>query len=201
MRGISIKTTKIPLFIRVVSLYVVSFLILAFVYNASTIVNRVNATPKIVGIVKATRKTAIVKNIIYGEPVSITVERLGINLPIKNGVYDPTTDKWTLSDDAVFYAQITTLPNNQRGNTFLYGHNDKNVIGFLSELVVGDIVIIKTANNHIFTYTYTNDETVPPDLTSVLYANPDNPRLTIMTCEGVFSQARRLMYFDLGDAK
>jgi len=147
------------------------------------------------------QKPAIVKRVIYGEPVSLQIERLGINLPIKNGVYDSTTGKWTLSDDAVYFAQITALPNNQRGNTFLYGHNDRNVFGSLSGLIGGDLAIIRTANNHIFTYVYSSDETIPPDLTSVLYANPDTPQLTMMTCEGVFSQARRLMYFNLLDAK
>ena len=202
MRGIKNIATKMPLFFRVVSLYVIALIILGSSFSISTLTNNVTAesSPK-VSVTKMNLKPAIIKEIIDGEPISIQIDRLVINLPINNGVYDPTSGEWTLSDDAVYYAQITDLPNNQRGNTFLYGHNNKQVLEPLAGLVTGDIAIIKTTNGHIFTYIYTNSEIVPPDLTSILYANPDNPRLTIMTCEGVFSQARRLMYFDLGDAK
>jgi len=202
MRGINNIATKIPLFLRVVSLYVIAFIILGFTFSISTFSNNAIAkSPPKVSAIKINIKPAIFKEVIDGEPISIQIDRLGINLPIRNGVYDPTSGEWTLSDDAVYYAQITDLPNNQRGDTFLYGHNNKQVLEPLSGLVAGDIAIIKTSNGHTFTYIYTNSEIVPPDLTSILYANPDNPRLTIMTCEGVFSQARRLMYFDLGDVK
>lgn len=198
--------TKIPLFLRVVSLYVAVFLISFSVFQLSILIDKPVhvALPQPTPTIVKTKPSApiIAKEIIDGEPISLQVERLGVNLPIKNGVYNESTGGWTLSDDAVvYYAKVTVLPNNQRGSTFLYGHNNNRVIEPLSGLIVGDIAVITTTNGHTFKYAYMNDAVVPPDLTSVLYDDPEIPRLTIMTCEGVWSQARRLMFFDLQEAK
>jgi LPXTG-site transpeptidase (sortase) family protein len=143
----------------------------------------------------------VLKKIIDGQPISFAVERLNIALPVKDGAYSADIGGWTLSDDAVYYAQMTALPNNQRGSTLIYGHNQDKVIARLSDLVVGDLATITTENGHIFKYTYVSDAIVPPDLTTILYDNPDQPRLTVMTCEGIWSQTRRLMYFNLVEAE
>jgi len=189
--------TKMPLLVRVVSLYILSFLILFTVGQLSLYMrdtfNIQNSLP-----LKASSLTALnVSNMVTrGKPSSLTIERLNVELVIKNGVYNDDTDTWTLSDDAVYYAQMTALPNNQRGNTFLYGHNTDRVLLPLRSLVVGDVASVATTNGHKFNYKYTSDALVPPSLTSVLYDNPKKPRLTIMTCEGVWNSERRLMYFD-----
>ena len=190
--------TKTPLFLRVVSLYAVPLLIVFFlfqVYNPK--LNTVSLSLP-TAYHKEIKSAQVVEKVIFnGEPLSISIERLGINLPIRNGVFNEETKEWTLSDDAVYYAQITALPNNQNGITFLYGHNNDKVLSATENLVIGDIAVIKTKNDHIFKYIYKNDALVPPDLTSILYEASDAPRLVVMTCEGVWSQARRLMYFDL----
>jgi len=197
LRNIIAKT---PLFLRVVSLYVVIGVLLGLVFQFQTVQNKTSFN-----IVSVRQEKIInqpkpaIKATIKGEPSSLVMERLDINLPIEAGIYNKETNDWTLSNDAVYYAQITSLPNNQRGVTFLYGHNNKFVLGRLGELVVGDIINLTTKNGHNFTYTYNHDVIVPPDLTTVLYDNPESPQLIIMTCEGIWSQARRLMYFDLQD--
>jgi len=195
LRNIIAKT---PLFLRVVSLYVVIGMIFGLVFQFQTVQNKTsfNIVPvRQEKIIDQPRPTA--KAIIKGEPLSIVLERLDINLPIEAGIYNKDTNDWTLSNDAVYYAQITSLPNDQRGITFIYGHNNKFVLGRLGELVVGDVINLTTKNGHTFTYIYSYDAIVPPDLTTVLYDNPESPQLIIMTCEGIWSQTRRLMYFDL----
>ena len=187
--------TKIPLIIKAVSFHVI-------ILTALFVTIQLNSKPIVAATVEPVRSlvtakpTPIEKQIITGKPISIAVARLAINLPIHNGTYDDKTGQWSLSDDAAYFATITKQPNDQSGNTFIYGHNTQRIFAPLSQLVKGDTVTIKTANGHTFTYSYTGDTFVPPDLTSVLYDNPASPRLTIMTCEGVWSQARRLMYFN-----
>ena len=190
--------TKTPLFFRVVSLYAVPLLIVLSLFQVfNPKLNTVSLSLP-TAYHKEVKSTQVVEKVIFnGEPLSISIERLGIDLPIKNGVFNEETKDWTLSDDAVYYAQITALPNSQNGITFLYGHNNDKVLSATENLVVGDIAVIKTKNDHIFKYIYKNDALVPPDLTSILYEASDTPRLVIMTCEGIWSQARRLMYFDL----
>lgn len=188
-------TTKIPLIIKAVSFHVI-------ILVALIVTVQLNSNPSVVATVApvqplvTAKQAPIKKQIIAGKPISIEVARLAINLPIHDGVYDDKTGQWSLSDDSAYFATITKQPNNQSGNTFIYGHNTQRIFMPLSQLVKGDVVTIKTANNHTFTYSYTSDTFVLPDLTSVLYDNPTSPRLTIMTCEGIWSQARRLMYFD-----
>ena len=193
--------TKTPLFFRVVSLYAVTLLIVLFLSQFFSLRPNISTVSLPITYHKVAKVAPVVEKVIFdGEPLSISIDRLGLDLPIKNGIYDKTTNDWTLSYDAVYYAQITALPNNQNGITFLYGHNDDKVLSSTENLVVGDIAVIKTKNGHIFKYIYTNDSLVTPDLTDILYENSDTPRLVIMTCEGIWSQTRRLMYFDLLEA-
>lgn len=201
MRKIRDITAKIPLLTRVVSLYVVVFLIAFSVFQVVSLINPplVIKHPPI-AVVKNSAKI-IEKVIIDGQPEYFAVERLGVNLPVKIGTYDQSTDSWTLSDDAVYFAAVSKLPNNQSGNTFIYGHNRDQVIAKLSDLVAGDVAVVKTLNGHSFAYIYVGDDVVSANTTSVLFEETEKPRLTVMTCDGAWSQDRRLMYFDLLEAK
>ena len=188
--------TKIPLIIKAVSFHVI---IVATIITISQL-----QTPPAVASTATTNPQPLVdKSVqqlspkaITGKPTAISIERLGINLRVNSGVYDRSTNEWTLSADAAYFATITKQPNDISGNTFIYGHNTDRVFAPLANLVKGDIVTVQTTGNHTFTYSYNSDSIVPPDLTSVLNDDPTSPRLTIMTCEGIWSHARRLMYFD-----
>ena len=195
MRAPLTMLSKIPLFPRVVSLHVVGWALLFFVFPLwlpQTDTSFAAAPP-----VKKVTLSVVGQPIIRGEPNTFRVDRLGINLPVISGTYDQTTSQWTLSDTAVQFAAMTMQPNDRSGNTLLYGHNTWSVLSPMGAVVPGDLVAVTTTNGHTFTYAYTNDAIVPPDMTSILYDNPNKPRLTVMTCEGIWSQARRLMYFDL----
>jgi len=193
--------SKTPLVARVVSLYAVAGLM--FVGYIS-VYSRLFPTPDISVsqvIVFAPKVNISARQIISGHPSRMSIERLGIDLPVSDGVYNDKTGEWSLSDKAVYFATITDLPNDNQGNTFLYGHNQKSVIGRMSGIAPGDIVKIQTTNGHEFSYAYISDELVKPDKTAVLHDSPSKPRLTVMTCDGIWSQARRLMYFDLVEVK
>jgi LPXTG-site transpeptidase (sortase) family protein len=194
MRALKQFMTKIPLLIRAVSLYVIAG---ALLYGGGTIVAAYTPDPQPVAqIVTAPKIKILSQQVISGHPVSFSVEKLDIKLPVKDGTYDPQTDQWTLTNDAVFFAAMTTEPNDTQGNTFIYGHNQPQVIEPMKDIAVGDIVTIKTSNGHTFRYEYVRDTIIAPTFTDVLNEDPEKPQLTVMTCEGIWSETRRLMYFD-----
>ena len=185
--------THTPLFLRVVCLYVVAAVpiwVLSHI-NQSHLVASVQI-PAATRIIQTLQK----KEVISGQPARISIARLGIDLPVVDGVYDSANDSWTLRDDAVQFATMTTLPNDDQGNTFLYGHNTVQVLEPVKNIVPGDLLTITATNGKVFSYTYVSDLSVTPDRTDVLAATSPTPRVTLMTCQGFFSETRRLLYFD-----
>ena len=136
-----------------------------------------------------------------GSPDRLVIERLGINLAIKPGAYDRETSEWTLTDTDAFFATITDMPNDERGSTFIYGHNRPQAFEPLKDITNGDIVKIRTKNGLEFTYEYRRDAVVEPTVTKVLTEDPEDPQLVLMTCEGVWNEVRRMMYFSLKEVK
>lgn len=198
MQTISGTLSNMPLFIRVVCLYIVTATAIWATGQIINLMQPATATEApVVSFVRPILPPTTV--VIDGTPSRLIVERLGINLEIRDGIYNQSSGEWTLSDGAAYFAQMTRKPNDYRGNTFIYGHNTNAVLARMSGIKVGDIVTINTTNGHAFHYVYTNDEIVDPSVTKVLNSNPPTPKLTIMTCEGIWSNVRRLMYFDFKD--
>lgn len=142
--------------------------------------------------VKATGDKATVT----GTPESIRLPQVGIQLPIVSGSYDSKNDSWSLTDDKAQFATITDKPNNHGGNTFIYGHNTPRVFEPTSRLKKGDIAQVTTTNGHVFEYAYAGELSVDPTSTDILQFSPTKPRLTLMTCSGLWNEHRRLMYFE-----
>jgi len=141
----------------------------------------------------ANTKAAVV---IQGKPVRIVIPAVNIDVQIDNGIYYPKSKTWSLSLTKAEYALMTPEPNNQGGNTFIYGHNRREVFNRLPQLPVGQYVYVYTDNNHIFTYQYRSHyETNPND--NSLFSYKGAPILTLQTCTGLWYQNRDLMTFDL----
>lgn len=188
---------KTPLTIRVVFLYVIIGLIGCLIYWTIAILS---ATTVIIIPPKNQRNyntgPIVEKVIVDGNPISFKLDRLNINLAVQNGYYDAKSDSWTLSNGTVYFAVMTRLPNNQDGSSFMYGHNQDDTLAKLSDLVIGDRLDIATQNGYIFEYAYSDDEYVVPSYVEILNYKPTSPRLIVSMCEGIFSQTRRIMYFD-----
>ncbi len=194
MSAITKNITKTPLIFRVVPLYVVTAGVLWA--GHLLLVHPQPPVSTIQPVVSSSTMRGSTEHIISGQPTRITIDRLGVDLVIKEGSYENSTKGWNLSDDAAYFATMTTPPNDSHGNTFIYGHNTSKIFAPLKDISVGDIVDVSTSNGHIFRYTYRADAVVTPDITNVLYEDPTSPQLTIMTCEGIWSKVRRIMYFD-----
>jgi LPXTG-site transpeptidase (sortase) family protein len=154
-----------------------------------------NATPTVVIPVVAP-KPEPKPTTITGYPVRLQVPSLNIDLQIVDGVYSDKSHSWSLSRDKVHYALPTVQPNNEAGNTLLYGHYRPEVFAKLHKIAVGAEAIVTTDNGHTFTYKLQEVSTVDPTDTSV-FTYEGAPRLTIQTCTGAWMQDRQLFYFDL----
>ncbi len=134
------------------------------------------------------------KAITVGKPVRLTITRLNIDLPIEDGIYNPEDGSWSLSGYHAQFAYPSAPANDSEGNTFIYGHNNKNVFGPLKKIEEGDMVQIFTDNGHVFSYKFEDAVNVKPDDTSVFsYKGP--PILTIQTCSGNWNEWRRMFRF------
>lgn len=151
-------------------------------------------------VANATPTVTTQQPLVSGEPVRIQIPALQIDLPVIDGYYNKNSKTWTLTKDKVQYAAITPQPNNQEGNTFMYGHNRPGVFNTLNKIKPGDEVSITTANGHTLTYIFrTSYETSPTDVS--LFEYKGAPILTIQTCSGLWYQNRQLFTFDLTKAQ
>ncbi len=137
---------------------------------------------------------------LQGKPSRLLIPRLGLDLQVADGTYNAKSKTWTLSKDKAHYALITALANNQAGNTFIYGHNRREVFANLSRLQPGDMVVVHTDNGHTFTYSFRSAYDTNPNDDS-LFAYHGKPILTMQTCSGIWYQNRRLFTFDLVGAR
>jgi len=137
---------------------------------------------------------------VYGKPVRLDLPSLGLSLQVIDGYFNSQTRTWTLTTDKAQYATITPEPNNAAGNTFIYGHYRRNVFANLHKITVGDVAVIRTSNDHLFTYRFRSSRiTNPNDVALFSYQGP--PILTLQTCTGLFYQNRQLFTFDLIGAR
>lgn len=132
-----------------------------------------------------------------GTPLLLEIDSIDLRRSILPGEYSPATDSWTLSNDSVYFATMTTPPNVHTGTTLLYGHNTWKVLEKVNALQKGDTATVTTDREETFTYRYTGSTSVLPNNTSVLSEASKTPRLVVMTCEGWYNERRQLHYFEL----
>lgn len=133
-------------------------------------------------------------NLVTGKPKELLIPSLHFDLQVIDGVYNATTGEWTLTLDKAQYALPSVQPNNEEGNTLIYGHYRTEVFAYLHLIQPGAEAEIITDNGYKFVYTYQSSKAYDPTDTSIfLYKGP--PRLTIQTCSGSFFQHRQMYYF------
>jgi LPXTG-site transpeptidase (sortase) family protein len=126
--------------------------------------------------------------------LQIVIDDVNIDLPVDDGRYNPEDNTWTLSGYHAHFAVLSSLANDNNGNTFIYGHNNKYVFGPLKHISPGAVAKIYTDSNKIFYYKFENTYAVTPDTTSVLdYLGPSV--LTVQTCSGAWNEQRQMYVF------
>lgn len=137
---------------------------------------------------------------ITGHPSQLAIPSLKINLAVINGYYERSSGVWTLTLNKAQYATVTVPPNNEAGNTLIYGHYRPEVFAYLHLIQPGSKAIVTTDNGYQFTYTFQRSEAFDPTDTSI-FAYKGAPRLTLQTCSGSFFQHRQMYFFKLDGYK
>ncbi len=130
------------------------------------------------------------------KPIQISIPSVEINLEVKIGRYDSTDKTWEIGDRTAYWANLSDLPSENDGNTLIYAHNTSDAFYPLRNISMGDYAYITADTGETLIYEFFDYEIVEPTDDSLFYIN-DLPRLTLLTCNGSFSQVRRLMYFRL----
>lgn len=138
--------------------------------------------------------------LISGKPVLLKIPKLKISLSVKEGRYDPNKQVWEIDNQSVFHAVMTPWPNNQAGNTLIYGHNQNNIFEKLNQMRQSDLIQIETDNHKAFTYNLISVNDVQPNNLD-LFAYEGEPIVTLQTCAGAWNKDRRLFTFALKDIR
>ncbi len=133
--------------------------------------------------------------VITGKPSRILIPSLSMDLAIVDGVYSQNTKTWTLSSDKAHYALPSVQPNDDKGNTLIYGHYRPEVFARLHTIKVGAEIQVLTDNGYRFIYSYRETKAVDPTNVDI-FAYEGKPQLTIQTCSGAWMQNRQFYFSD-----
>lgn len=119
-------------------------------------------------------------------PVRLIVPSQGINLSIYPASINQ--NKWEDTKQGVSFLTSSPVPGTV-GNSIIYGHNWPNLLGPLTKVKPGELVVVAFNDGTTMPFIVTFTSTVTPDQTHVLEAT-DDKRLTIYTCTGFFDSKR-----------
>ncbi len=125
-----------------------------------------------------------------GIPTQITIAKADIDLPVVSVKLDQGT--WAVTDGVGNYALETSRVSNKSGNVGIFGHDRADAFTRIKVLEIGDSITIKTADNKIATYKVTSTTVSDPTNVETFYPT-SNPTLTLVTCDGFFSQQRYIV--------
>lgn len=132
---------------------------------------------------------------IEGKPTRVLLPSLNIDAKVVDGIYSSEKKEWLVSDNAANYVTDSALPNNRQGRTIIYAHDLDGLFGPLSEAKLNDIAYVYTENRHILKYRLVKSEIVQPNNTQVFNELKGSPGIFLITCEGTWSQQRRITEF------
>lgn len=137
--------------------------------------------------VSQAEKAAILAEKIY--PASINIDSLSLNLTISPGIIKD--NRWTLFDDKVSW--LSTSGDLIQGNIILYAHNKPNLFGDLTQLEIGDEIIIEGSGKKQAYVVREKRKVLPTDIEAVV---SDKNELTLYTCNGSFDEKRLIVKAD-----
>lgn len=119
-------------------------------------------------------------------PVEISIESVGINLAVSEGVIK--NGIWEISKVGATHLSSSKNPE-EGGNIVIYAHNKSNLFGKLPKVKAGDLVKLKNQNAESFTYVVS--ETAVVDPTRIDYVSQKSEEvLTLYTCVGFMDTKR-----------
>lgn len=120
------------------------------------------------------------------KPTIIYIPRIKKVLNISDGTY--SQNRWKISTTGVSYLTSSVVPG-AKGNSVLYGHNLKNILGDLPNLRKEDTIYVVLSNGEFAKYRVEEAKKIKAQQTEILNVSNDY-RLTIFTCTGFLDTAR-----------
>lgn len=128
-----------------------------------------------------------------GVPEKITIGKINLELPIvlvplQNGT-------WYVNSEVANFAEGTSLVKEDGGNVGIFAHDREIGFGNIKNLSEGDEIIL-TGKGFSAKYKVTTTSVTAPTEVSV-FQQTDSSTLTLVTCEGFFSEKRFIVKADL----
>lgn len=140
-------------------------------------------------VVKASPVPTLASKTMSFKPEKIFIEKVNINLPIvsvplKNGT-------WEVSPKVANFAEGTSLVNNKEGNVGIFAHDRKDAFSEIKNLKADDVIIVY-GNSLKANYKVVSSSIIDPKTVDVFYPTK-TPTLTLVTCNGIFSEKRYII--------
>ena len=119
-------------------------------------------------------------------PVKLYIPKLSKILTVSNGEF--VDNRWIVSATGVSYL-TSSAPIGANGNSVIYGHNLKNILGDLPTVEIEDKIYVTMDNGDIAKYEVFEKKEILPTQVEILNQSADS-RLTIYTCSGFLDQSR-----------
>lgn len=119
-------------------------------------------------------------------PVGLSIQDIGIYSAIISA--QKSGSNWETTDSGISYLSSSSIPG-EIGNSILYGHNWKSILGNLYKARPGQRIEIVYSNNEKRSFIINTIQVVSPDQASVL-KNTNDKRITLYTCTGFLDQKR-----------
>lgn len=127
-------------------------------------------------------------------PSFISIEKVQIHLPV---VSVPLVNgTWQVNEGVANYAEGTNYVSDKKGNVGIFAHDKTNGFTRIKSLAVGDKVELETNDGYIALYTIVSKYDTIPSNVQVFYPT-ERPSLTLVTCNGVFSDKRHVVRAEL----
>lgn len=120
------------------------------------------------------------------QPIKLFIPKLGKTLNVTQG--EVINNRWTISQTGVSFLADSALPGS-KGNSVIYGHNLKSILGDLSNLSNSDKIYVLLSNGSFVKYQVSEEKEINPNQVEILSETQDS-RLTIFTCSGFLDSSR-----------
>ena len=119
------------------------------------------------------------------KPVKLYIPQMQRILYVSDGQVE--SNRWTVSQAGVSYLTSSAYPG--KGNTVIYGHNTRDILGGLWRVHEGDYIYVVLENGDFIKYQVTEEKEIEPTQVEILNSTDDS-RLTLYTCSGFLDEAR-----------
>jgi LPXTG-site transpeptidase (sortase) family protein len=119
-------------------------------------------------------------------PERLIIKNVEIDLPIFSVPLENGT--WKVNDFVANYAEGTSLIGDSEGNIGIYGHDKPHALARIKKIENGDEIML-VSGDYLARYRAIFESVVIPDQVDIFYPT-GKPILTLVTCEGRFSDQR-----------